>query len=414
MTQPTATAMHTLTTSLRQVPLLQPLADAQLAQLVAQGQRLVLPGAEVLFRQGDAGHCLYVILSGQVQISLEDAQGHAMVLRVFTAGEIFGEMALLDGGDRSATAASLGPCELFVLEREAFFNLLTTSPHLLSQLFTDLTQRLRATDERYFQDEIARQTLRAEMERERHRALAQLVAGVAHEVNTPLGIINTAASIITRELTSDRITALAQDGATRTVVADLLETAALLQKNITRAHSLIQSFKNLSVSQIVDSKDTLPLLDVVTEILALFSIQARQARLEVVFTPTLPVEQRTWVGYRGHLSRILLNLLTNVERYAYPGGVGGKVEVRLGTQTRPQGAVFVLSVRDYGRGIAPEHLSQIFDPFFTTGRGAGGTGLGLAMVYNLVTSALHGSIQADSTPGQGTTITVTFPHVIPD
>lgn len=406
--------MLPLVQSLRQAPLLQPLTDEQLAALVVQGQRLVLPGAEVVFRQGEAGHCLYVILSGQVQITLEDAQGHAVVLRVFTAGEMFGEMALLDGGARSATATSLGPCELFVLEREAFFSLLTTSPHLLAQVFTDLTQRLRDTDARYFHAEIARQTLRAEMERERHRALAQLVAGVAHEVNTPLGIINTAVSMIKRELTSDTITALAQDRKTRLVLDDVLETAELLQKNITRAHTLIQSFKNLSVSQVVDSKDILPLLDVVHEILALFSIQARQARLDVVFTPTLPPEQRTWVGYRGHLARILLNLLTNIERYAYPDGSGGKVEVTLSTQPAAQGSVFVLTVRDYGRGIAPEHLPQIFDPFFTTGRGAGGTGLGLAMVYNLVTSALHGSIQAASTPGQGTTITVTFPHVVPD
>lgn len=406
--------MATLMESLRQVPFLQSLTDCQLAQLVERGQRQSIAAGQVLFHKGDAGYCMYAILAGQVQIYLQDDHGHAVVLRVLETGEFFGEMALLDGGVRSASAVSLSPCELFILEREAFVDLLTTSPQLLSRLFADLTQRIRDTDERYFQDEIAKQTLRADMERERHRSLAQMVAGVAHEVNTPLGIINTAASIIKRELTSETVTALPDDRKVHMLVADLLETADLMQRNIVRAHTLIQSFKNLSVSQIVDTKETLVLPDVVEEILALFSIQARQARLDVTFNHALPEQQRTWVGYRGHLSRILLNLLTNVERYAYPDSTGGTVTVTLDTHTRHQEPHFRLTVRDSGCGIAPEHVPHVFDAFFTTGRSKGGTGLGMAMVYNLVTSALHGTIHLESAPGQGTTVTVTFPHVVPD
>jgi len=373
-----------------------------------------MAAGQVLFHKGDAGHCLYAILAGRVQIYLQDDHGHVVVLSVLKAGEVFGEMALLDGGVRSASAISLSPGELFRLERETFVDLLTTSPPLLSRLFADLTQRIRHTDERYFQDEIAKQTLRADMERERHRSLAQMVAGVAHEVNTPLGIINTAASIIKRELTSETVKALPHDRKVHMLVADLLETADLMQKNIVRAHTLIQSFKNLSVSQIVDTKETLRLPEVVEEILALFSIQARQAKLDVTFTHTLPEPQRTWAGYRGHLSRILLNLLTNVERYAYPDGTGGQVAVTLDTHTDHQGPHFLLTVRDWGCGIAPENVPHVFDAFFTTGRGKGGTGLGMAMVYNLVTESLHGTIHLESAPSQGTTVTVTFPHIVPD
>lgn len=400
--------------SLRQVAFLQPLTDSQLAQLVERGQHLAVAAEQVLFHQGDAGHCIYVILAGQVKIYLQDDHGNVVPLRVFEAGDFFGEMALLDGGARSASAVSLTPCELFILEREAFFDLLTTSPQLLSQLFTDLTHRIRETDQRYLQEEITKQTLRTEMERERHRSLAQMVAGVAHEVNTPLGIINTAASIIKRELASEAITALADDRNIQTLIADLREAADLMQKNIVRAHTLIQSFKNLSVSQIVDTKETLVLPEAVAEILTLFSLQARHARLDIAFNHALPESQRTWVGYRGHLARILLNLLTNVERYAYPDGTGGKVEVTLATDVRHSEPCFLLTVRDAGCGIAPDNLSQVFEPFFTTGRAKGGTGLGLAMVYNLVTVALHGTIHLESVPGQGTTVSVTFPHVIPD
>jgi signal transduction histidine kinase len=405
--------MTPLAAGLQQVPFLQPLTDGQLAQLIERGRRLSLPAGEVLFRKGDAGHCMYAILAGQVQIYLEAGEGRNVTLHVLDSGDFFGEMALLDGGARSAAALTLSPCELFVLERAAFLGLLTASPELSLRLFAGLSGRLRATDERYLLEEIAKQTIRADMERDRHRSLAQMVAGVAHEVNTPLGIISTGASIVKRELSSATVTALTADRKVKMVVDDLMETADLIEKNIKRAHTLVQSFKNLSVSQIVDTKETLCLPEVVNEILALFSIQARNAKLDVEFTHSLPEQGQTWVGYRGHLSRILLNLLTNAERYADPGGNGGKVEVTLRSES---GAAprFLLTVRDRGCGISPDHLPHIFEPFFTTGRMQGGTGLGLAMTYNLVIAALHGTVNAWSTLNQGTTVIVTFPQVIPD
>jgi signal transduction histidine kinase len=407
-----ARPITTLESGLRQVPFLQPLTDDQIAQLIERGKLLSLPAGETLFRKGDAGQCMYVILNGQVNIYLDVNEGNVVVLSVLEPGDFFGEMALVDGGPRSAGALTLSRCELFVLERAAFLQLLTASPELLLRLFIGMTERLRATDERYLKEEVAKQTIRADMERERHRSLAQMVAGVAHEVNTPLGIINTAASIIKRELVSETVTALTGDRKVQLLVKDLLETADLMQKNIVRAHTLIQSFKNLSVSQIVDTKEKLNLPEVVTEILELFSIQAKKAKLDVQFCHSLP-EQQTWVGYRGHLSRILLNLLTNVERHAYPNGSGGKVEVTLSSEPGPTPR-YVLAVRDHGRGISPENLPRIFEPFFTTARTQGGTGLGLSMVYNLVTAALHGTVNAESTLNQGTTMTITLPHIIPD
>src|SRR6185503_12004159 len=105
----------------------------------------------------------------------------------------------------------------------AFLELLTVSPELLSGLFVGITDRLRATVERYLTEEVAKQTIRADMERERHRSLAHLVAGVAHEVNTPLGIINTAASVIKRELTSETMAAVAAEGKLKLLVEDVLE-----------------------------------------------------------------------------------------------------------------------------------------------------------------------------------------------
>ena len=164
--------MTTLANGLQQVPFLQPLTDDQVALVVERGNRLVVPAGEVLFRKGDFGHCMYVILSGKVQIYLDAGEGQVLVLGVLAPGDFFGEMALIDGGPRSAGALTVGECELFVLERAAFLDLLSVSPELLSRLFAGLTERLRATDERYLQEEIAKQTVRADMERARHRSLA--------------------------------------------------------------------------------------------------------------------------------------------------------------------------------------------------------------------------------------------------
>ena len=145
--------MTDLAKGLRQVPFFQSLEDFQLQHLIKRGKHVSLESEAVVFRRGDAGNCMYVILSGQIQIYLEGAEGRTAVLRVLEPGDFFGEMSLLDGGARSANARAVSSCELFILERAAFLDLLTTSPELLSKVFAGLTERLRATDERFLRVE---------------------------------------------------------------------------------------------------------------------------------------------------------------------------------------------------------------------------------------------------------------------
>ena len=174
------------------------------------------------------------------------------------------------------------------------------------------------------------------------------------------------------------------------------EAVDLMTANIQRAHRLIASFKQLSASHSVDPRETLSLAALVEDVLGLFAINARRSRLDVRVMNGLP-DGATWIGYRGILTQILLNLLTNVERYAYPGGGGGPVEIRLAEAAEKRDTVFVMSVRDFGRGIPAEEVKRVFEPFYTTGRDKGGTGLGLAIVQNLVTARLKG--RSTSCPG---------------
>ena len=138
-----------LTNALRQVPLFESLEDSQIDYLVKVGKRLTLSSGERLFRKGDPGSCMYMIISGRIQIYMESSDGQLAMLRVLDSGQFFGEMALLDGEERSASALTLTPCLLFTLDRAAFLNLIATYPELLTRLLSVLTERLRRTDERY-------------------------------------------------------------------------------------------------------------------------------------------------------------------------------------------------------------------------------------------------------------------------
>ena len=251
------------------------------------------------------------------------------------------------------------------------------------------------------------------LEIEKHRSLSQMVAGVAHELNTPLGICRTAADMIAKRLGSDAFGQLAAENPDwRRLVEEVTEATDLMQRNANRAHTLTQQFKKVSADQLAEVREKSDLSQLVGDTVDLFSISARQAGLEIELDDRLAPDEREWEGYPGYLTQVLLNYLTNIERYAYPDGGGGRVEIVLAEAGSGERS-YALTVRDFGAGIAGEDLEKVFEPFFTTGRIKGGTGLGLSIVYNLVTSALQGRIHIESAPGEGTTIVTVFPRVIP-
>jgi signal transduction histidine kinase len=395
------------------VPLFASCSQHQLAQIANGGATVQFGPNCRLFTQGEPGDALYVILNGSVRVHTQDDAGNQVDLRTLSSRDSFGEVAVLDGGPRSASVSTMTTCEFFVLGRDAFVELLPRSPGLLVAVLKNLTATVRATTQRIVEEDTKQRLIRTEMELERYRSVAQMVAGVAHEINTPLGIVNTAAGIVKKHAMSEALAALTADPGTRTILDDLGEAADLIERNIRRAHQLVQDFNKLSVGEIADTLETLDLVDTLREIVGLYSIAARKAGLEVsIHNDVADGSAATWVGYRGCLSQVILNLLTNAERYAYPEGRGGVVQIRVTEAQHPRGPSFVVCVRDFGLGIASDALPRVFDPFYTTGRTSGGTGLGMAIVHHMVTSALDGSIELTSTPGKGTRVCLTFPKVI--
>lgn len=256
------------------------------------------------------------------------------------------------------------------------------------------------------------QAMQAEAALDRHRALTQAVAGIAHEINTPLGIVRTALSVIQNRLAQPEIESLfAIDPKFSESLQDVQDAASLMIKHVDHTHRLIENFKKIAVDQMLEQHQTVNLSETVQDAIDLFKLSAREARLEIALNVSGIRKSAQWHGYPGYLRQILMNFLQNIERYAYPDGQGGKVEIEVsdGFDEAQRIPIFMLAVRDFGLGIASDHLSKIFDPFFTTGRGRGGTGLGLAIVNNMVTLALRGNITVKSEPGKVTCFTVTFP-----
>jgi signal transduction histidine kinase len=399
--------------ALANVPLFASLEAAALRALADAGRLCRAEAGVTVLLEGAPADRLVVVLAGRLRVSKRTADGEDLTLDEVGAGDYVGELALLDGGARSASVTALTPCRLFLLEREAFLSRLYSTPQLLATVLADLARHLRAAGGRVLDAEVRRRTLRAEMELTKYRALAQMVAGVAHELNTPLGIANTAAGMVGTRVASDTLTALATEPRARALLEEVREATALIQANIARAHRLVQDFRKLSVSQVADTKEPLNLVEVVEETVRLFTPSARQAKLSIRVQNQLPdAAAAAWLGYRGYLTQVLLNLLTNVGRYAYPEGVGGAVEIAIAADRGGKEAQFVVTVRDFGRGIAPDDRPRVFEPFFTTGRARGGTGLGLAIVHGIVTSGLRGTVALESELGHGTAVTLRFPQAI--
>lgn len=243
---------------------------------------------------------------------------------------------------------------------------------------------------------------------EKMASLGSLVAGMSHEISTPLGIGVSAASHLSEEV--EQLTrSFKEDQLKRSDLEDFLETATeatrIMQGNLTRAARLIQAFKQVSADQTTDEVRHFGLGEYLHEILLSLAPALRRTphRVEIDCEPNLMIRNRP-----GALGQIVTNLLMNALQHAFEGRAEpGLLTI---TVTRPREGRIVVEFRDDGKGIGPEDLPRVFDPFFTTRRGTGGTGLGLHIVYNLVSQVLGGTIAVSSRLGEGTRFTISFPQ----
>lgn len=245
---------------------------------------------------------------------------------------------------------------------------------------------------------------------EKLAGLGSLVAGIAHELNTPIGNSVMAASTL-HDHTQSMASAVATGALRRSMldqfISDSQTACDILNRNLRRASELISSFKQVAVDQTGAQRRSFQLCEVVNEIIITLSPSLKKTP----FTLDSSIDEQIWLdSYPGAVGQILVNLINNSLLHAFGERSQGLISLRA-YNTKP--GWIELTVTDNGVGINAEHLPKIFDPFFTTKLGQGGSGLGLNIVHNLATSMLGGKLEVASQINWGTRFTLSLPLIAP-
>ncbi len=255
-----------------------------------------------------------------------------------------------------------------------------------------------------------KETQNSLVEAEKLAALGRLVAGVAHEVNNPVGISLTVASSLKRQ--AELFAKEARSGELRkSSLNNFLnmtnDASTQLMDNLNRAADLIQSFKQVATDRNFTERREFDIRDLTEQIITSLrpGLRRQNLGLAVECEPDLILN-----SYPGSYGQILTNLFLNAVTHAFPDGQPGQIDIKVSAAGN-DGVEIVFA--DNGRGMSPEVRRQAFDPFFTTRRNQGGTGLGLHIVYNIVTNRLGGRIGLEAKSGAGTQIHIVLPRVAP-
>lgn len=284
---------------------------------------------------------------------------------------------------------------------------------LNKQLKKDITQRKRAetklqkankdlsdslTKLKFAQDKL--------IQSEKLASLGGMVSGIVHEINTPIGIGITASTFI-KQLISKIEKNLENGMVDAQSLSKFLnkthEAAAMIHANLGRAGNLLGNFKQVSVDQVSEKPRKILVDEYIHEVIASLVVELKHSphRILVNCPQNLIFDSRP-----GALAQIITNFVMNAMNHAFEGmDKNGEIFFDISADE----TTLYLNCRDNGKGMGKEEVKQIFDPFYTTKREQGGTGLGLYVVYNLVTKALSGSIECKSTIGKGTEFKIKVP-----
>ncbi|ENM5815577.1 ATP-binding protein [Vibrio mimicus] len=338
---------------------------------------------ECLSRQQDFSNC-------EVEIPLSDGT-HAYLL--FQGIARYADQQFL--GFRG-TAINITPLKLAQLSLEIM-------NQDLEQQVAKRTQDLESSLKRL------QETQTQLIESEKLAALGGLVAGVAHEVNTPLGIAVTATSVI-QETRQTLLNAFNQQTLTSHQFAELMErmtqSTTMLETNLSRAARLVRDFKQTAVDQVSESRSQFNVKQVLEALMASLHSETRKVPVE----PQLQGDGAVLMNsLPGVLTQIMTNLVMNSINHAFADCANPMIEITFYQKDQQ----IIIEYRDNGCGVPKELHQKIFEPFFTTKRGQGGSGLGLNLVFNLVKQKLHGSLAFSSEPGQGVHYLITLPQALP-
>jgi two-component system, NtrC family, sensor kinase len=295
-------------------------------------------------------------------------------------------------------------------EDQALFSLIANHVSIALQGLQSMDRLERAVHERterLEQQNAALKDAQSELVRqEKLASLGRLVAGVAHEINTPLGICVTATSHLVQELKLTRQDLDAGELTEESLATffDVVDQSLrIMTTNTQRAAALVRSFKQVAVDQSSDDLRTFNLNAYLNEVLLSLQpkLKGRPLKVEIECPPELVLD-----SFPGAVSQIVTNMVVNSLVHGYEREDKGTITLRVAQE----GDMVSFDYADDGAGMDEDTLSKLFEPFFTTKRGNGGSGLGAHILYNLATGALGGSVRAESAPGKGLRYYLKFPR----
>jgi signal transduction histidine kinase len=275
---------------------------------------------------------------------------------------------------------------------------------LSSSVARDFQLLLKTTS--YLEEEKKKNAL---IQSERVESLTIMVAGMAHEVNTPIGISVTANSYLGDVLNNLRESYEKQEltkSKFDNFITEMEKSNAIVTNNLSRTAKLVRSFKEVSVDQFVDKLQNIKLKSYIEQ--TLVSLIPITKNSNVKFKLCCDSDLQAYI-YAGSLSQIITNLVTNAINHAFQNKEAGTISISIKEVSNNE---ILFSFEDDGCGISDIDKVHIFDPFFTTKRGNGGTGLGLHILHNLVTDKLHGRVLCTSEISKGTRFDIYFPKTI--
>ncbi len=328
-----------------------------------------IAAGEVIFHEGDGGDGLYVIHSGLIQIAARSAPEHLHVLSRMEPGDYFGEMAVFDGGTRSATASALENSELTFVPTEAVLELLQHSPLLAASLVRDASLRMREFNRRFLQE-----SLKAE----RLQLVERLARTIVHDFRNPLNVIGIAADLAAGDTASPDARRSARDR---------------IRKQVEVLNRMMQEL--LDFARSVPTNAVLPKVnyaEFMQDILFELRPEAARRGVELIIEGALPEVRLRLDPPR--LTRVFTNLYANAF-----DAMSGHENARLTLRLSADAEWVTTELSDNGRGIPAEYQPHLFEPFFTFGK-THGTGLGLAICERIVKEH-GGTIVVESQAGAG-------------
>lgn len=347
---------------------------AQGAKLVRQIRPVRFPHQAVIFEEGAESDCVYLVLTGRIALTKKSPGGAPQTIAWKGPGDHFGELGVLDGSVRSTAAVADGPVLLGRLARDPFLQLLSESSwHTVLRLFSEVSENLRATNERYV-GEVVR--------KEKITLIGEMANAMIHDFRGPFSTIKLATELIAKR--------------NRTPAHQ--ELCAMILRQVDRLGGMVEEVLDFARGETRLKLRSVPLQDLLHHLQEDNLEFCARAGIRLVVKPS----KLSLAADPDRLQRVLQNLVTNAREALGRRRQGARITVA----SRREGRQAVISVTDNGPGIPREIRDKVFEPFVSRGK-PNGTGLGLAIARSVV-QAHRGAIDF-KTARTGTTFTLTLP-----